>query len=80
MIIWGGANFDEELLKSALHKICVHPYEDPVRKEVFKLSALGCKPGSVPTINCFVRDRNKWLGTFRRRGATVTAVVADSSA
>ena len=79
LIIWGGANFDEELLKSALHKICIHPYDDPVRNQVFMLSLHSCKPGSVPTINCFVRDRNKWLGTFRRRGVTVTTVV-DSSA
>jgi len=79
LILWGGANFDEELLKSPLDRICAHPYEDPVRKEVFMLSISSCKPGSVPTINCFVRDRNKWLGTFRRRGITVSAVV-DSSA
>ena len=79
LIIWGGANFDGELLKSPLHKICVHPYEDPVRMNAFMLSIPSSKPGNVPTIDCFVRDRNKWLGTFHRRGVKVTAVVDPSA-
>ena len=58
LILWAGANFDEELLKVALHKICVHPYDDTERKDVFMLSCHSCKPGSVPSVNCFVRDRN----------------------
>ena len=81
LILWAGANFDQELLKVSLHKICVRPYDDTERKDVFMLSTPSCKPGSAPSVNCFVRDRNKWLSIFRRRGVSVTATaVVDSSA
>ena len=75
MTLWGGANFDEELLKVEADKICAHFFEDPARQEVFVLSVMNSQSIDVPSVCCFVRDRSRWLSILRRRGVKVTGAV-----
>jgi hypothetical protein len=75
LTLWGGANFDEELLKVEADKICAHFFEDPARQDVFVLSVVNGQRTGVPSVCCFVRDRSKWLSILRRRGGKVTGAV-----
>ena len=75
LTLWGGANFDEELLKVDADKICSHFFEDPARQDVFVLSVMNNQSTGVPSVCCFVSDRSKWLGILRRRGVKVTGAV-----
>ena len=75
LTLWGGANFDEELLKVETDKICAHFFEDPARQDVFVLSVVNGQSTSVPSVCCFVRDGSKWLSILRRRGGKVTGAV-----
>jgi len=72
LTLWGGANFDAELLNVPLCNLTVQFPEDSgsTKSNMFVLS-MTCDPHRqlhVPAFWCSVRDRSKWLTIFRRRG------------
>ena len=68
--LWGGANFDTELLNAALCQLHVQFSDDPSQGDMFRLSTAPLGDAEAPVIWCCVRDRSKWLAIFRRRGVT----------
>jgi len=66
--LWGGADFEVELINVELQKLTVSCSEDPARSDMFILSV--AKSVNAPAVCCFVKDRNKWLTIFSRRGVT----------
>ena len=75
LTLWGGPDFDMQLLHAPLSRIAVSISEDPAQGEMF---ALACNDApDVPTVYCFARDpagRNRWLDILRRRGVQVSTL------
>jgi hypothetical protein len=73
--LWGGADFNEELLQVELRKLFVSFSESPARGDMFVLSVAQSMSAMQDTqaVCCFVRDRSKWLTIFERRGVTPRA-------
>ena len=72
LTLWGGPDFDMQLLHAPLSSLAASISEDPAQGEMF---ALACDDApNVPTVYCFARDpagRNRWLDILRRRGVQV---------
>jgi hypothetical protein len=73
--LWGGADFEVELINVELHKLTVSFSEDPARSDMFVLSV--AQSVNAPAVCCFVKDRSKWLTIFARRG--VTPVISEEA-
>ena len=68
LTLWGGTDFDVELINVELHKLTMSFSENPARSDMFVLSV--AQSVNAPAVCCFVKDRSKWLTIFARRGVT----------
>ena len=71
LTLWGGTDFDDELLRVELRKLIVHFSQSSERSDMFVLSV--AQSTAVPAVFCFVKNRSKWLTNFCCRGVTPLA-------
>ena len=80
--LWGGANFDSQLVSAPLSELSFFFSEDPAHGNMFLISAAAnsvqaTAPDAVPAaaVYCFVRNTNTWLAVLRRHGVTTRPLV-----